>query len=132
MRLRKPAFAGAALVAVLAICALSLASCAGVPAAVLGGLGSAGSAYWAVDKITEVASPIIATACAEYDKARSAANAVLGSGMVPAAYHASVVSIESYGDAACANPPAGDPLSTAIWLGQLAGQVLTLTGAKTG
>ena len=34
---------------------------------------------------------------------------------------------KEYGDAACANPPQGDPLTTAIWLGQLIGQVATLT-----
>jgi hypothetical protein len=39
-------------------------------------------------------------------------------------------SIERFGNAACgpgAAPPKGDPLSTAIWLGQLAGQITTLT-----
>jgi hypothetical protein len=129
MCLKKPVFAGVSLVALLAVAALG--GC-GAPVAVLGGLGSAGSVYTAINSFTAAASPVIATACAEYNTARGAANAVLGSGMVPAAYHASVVSIESYGDAACANPPAGDPLSTAIWLGQLVGQITTLTGAKTG
>ena len=38
-----------------------------------------------------------------------------------------IATTEEYGDAACANPPQGDPLSTAIWLGQLIGQVATLT-----
>jgi hypothetical protein len=30
---------------------------------------------------------------------------------------------------ACANPPSGDALATAIWLGQLVGQIATLTSA---
>jgi uncharacterized protein YceK len=106
----------------------TLAGCAGVPAAVLGGLGSAGSAYLAVDKITEAASPYIASACAEYGKAKAAADATIAAGVAPAAVAARLSSIESFGDAACATPPAGDPLSTAIWLGQLAGQITTLAG----
>jgi hypothetical protein len=112
----------------------TLTGCAGVPAAVLGGLGSAGSAYLAVDKITEAASPYIATACAEYGKAKAAADATIAAGVVPAAVAARLASIESFGDAACATPPAGDPLSTAIWLGKLAGQLTTLAGggAKAG
>ena len=61
----------------------TLAGCAGVPAAVLGGLGSAGSAYVAVDKITEAASPYIATACAEYGKAKAAADATVAAGGCP-------------------------------------------------
>jgi hypothetical protein len=106
----------------------TLAGCAGVPAAVLGGLGSAGSAYLAVDKITETASPYIATACAEYGKAKAAADATVAAGVVPAAVAARLASIENFGDAACATPLAGDPLSTAIWLGGLAGQLTTLAG----
>src|SRR6266851_1694839 len=84
----------------------ALAGCGGVPAAVLGGLGSAGALYTVADKITEAADPYVTKACAEYGK---------------------VTAIESFGDAACANPPSGDPLSTAIWLGNLAGQITTLT-----
>ena len=38
-----------------------------------------------------------------------------------------VAMTEEYGDAACANPPSGDALSTAIWLGTLVGQLATLT-----
>jgi hypothetical protein len=104
-----------------------LSACAGAPAAVLAGMGSAGSAYLAVDKLTEGASPYIAQGCAEYAKAKAAADAVSATGLVPAPTNAKLASIESFGDAACANPPAGDPLSTAIWLGQLAGQLTTLT-----
>ncbi len=105
----------------------ALAGCGGVPAAVLGGLGSAGSVYTAVDKVTEAADPYVAKACAEYATGKAAADAVIGTGLVPAAVTAKVTSIKSFGDAACKKPPAGDPLSTAIWLGKLAGQITALT-----
>jgi len=105
----------------------ALSGCGGVPAMVLGGLGSAGSLYTAVDRIAEAASPFIATACAEYEKGRAAADAAVAAGAVSVADAGKVTAIESFGDAACAQPPAGDPLSTAIWLGQLAGQITTLT-----
>jgi hypothetical protein len=72
------------------------------------------------------ADTTIATACSEYTKAKAAADIVTGTGLLPATVTGKVTSIESFGDAACANPPAGDPLSTAIWLGQLAGQIGTL------
>jgi phage terminase large subunit-like protein len=38
-----------------------------------------------------------------------------------------IATTEEYGDAACANPPSGDALSTAIWFGTLIGQIATLT-----
>ena len=107
----------------------ALAGCAGVPAAVFAGLGAAGSVYTAVDKLTEAASPYIASACGEYGKAKEAVDATIATGVVSSAIADTVVYIESFGDAACgsgAGPPKGDPLSTAIWLGGLAGQ---LTGA---
>ena len=109
----------------------TLAGCAGVPAAVLGGLGSAGSAYLAVDRITEAATPYIAAACGEYGRAKAAADATVSAGAAPAVA-VRLASIESFGDAACgpdAGPPKGDPLSTAIWLGGLAGQLTTLASA---
>jgi hypothetical protein len=109
-----------------------LSACAGIPAAAVGGLGAAGAAgaaYAAVDGLTEEAAPYIAEGCAAYEKARAAADATLAAGVVPPAVAAKVTSIESFGDAACANPPSGDPLSTAIWLGRLAGQIGTLVGA---
>lgn len=106
-----------------------LAGCAGVPAAVLGGVGSAGSVFTAVDKLSEAASPYIVSACNEYAKAKATADATVAAGVVPAAVAAKLSSIESFGDAACANPPNGDPLSTAIWLGHLAGQLTTLATA---
>jgi len=110
----------------------ALSGCGGVPMMVLGGLASAGSLYTTVDKLTEAASPFIATACAEYQNGKAAADAVTAAGLVPVATTSKVTSIESFGDAACGSgsgPLAGDPLSTAIWLGKLAGQLTTLTTA---
>jgi len=104
-----------------------LAGCGGVPAAVLGGLGSAGALYTVADKITEAVDPYVTKACAEYAKGKAAADALVGTGLVPEAVTGKVTAIESFGDAACANPPSGDPLSTAIWLGKLAGQLTALT-----
>ena len=105
----------------------ALAGCGAVPAAVLGGLGSAGALYTVADKITEAVDPYVTKACAEYAKGKAAADAVVGTGLVPAAVTGKVTAIESFGDAACANPPSGDPLSTAIWLGKLSGQLTALT-----
>jgi hypothetical protein len=105
----------------------ALAGCGGVPAAVLGGLGSAGSLYTVADKLTEAADPYVTKACAEYAKVKAAADALVGAGLVPAAVTSKLTSIESFGDAACAKPPSGDPLSTAIWLGKIAGQITALT-----
>ena len=116
------------LVLVFAV-APALSACGGVPAAVLGGIGAAGSVYNAIDRLTETASSYIATACGDYAKVRAAADATLAAGLLPPAVAAKVATIESYGDAVCrpgAVPPAGDPASTAIWLGQLAGQLTTL------
>jgi len=109
---------------------LMLTGCGGIPTAVLAGLGAAGPILNTIGNVTEAIAPVIVTACKEYGRARDAANAVLASGIIPASAHVRVVSIESFGDAACANPPSGDPLSTAIWLGQLVGQIVTLTGVK--
>ena len=105
----------------------ALTGCAGVPAAVLGGFGSAGSVVTAVDNIARATDPYIATACADYQKGRAAADALTTAGVVPRTVAAKVTAIESFGDAACTSPPAGDPLSTAIWLGKLAGQIAALT-----
>jgi hypothetical protein len=107
----------------------ALSGCGGVPAMVIAGIGSAGSVYTVVDKITEATSPLIAAACAEYEKRRAVADALTITGRVPSA---KVAAIESFGDAACGSgsgPPSGDPLATAIWLGELAGQIATLTSA---
>jgi len=110
-----------------ALAAPALAGCGGVPAMVIGGLGSAGSVYTALDKITEAVDPYIAKACDEYQKGKAAADATIAAGVVASTAAGKVASIESFGDAACTAPPSGDPLSTAIWLGQLAGQITTLT-----
>jgi len=105
-----------------------LSGCAAMPG-VLGGIGAAGSVYAAIDRITQATDPYIATACLEYRKGKAAADAMLAAGLVPQGVAAKAVAIEGFGDAACANPPAGDKLSTAIWLGRLAGQLAALTGA---
>jgi hypothetical protein len=115
-----------ALWAVALAAAPALSGCGGVPAMVIGGLGSAGSAYTALDKLAAATVPYIATACAEYEKGKAAADALAGAGRLPGTVSAEVGAIESFGDTACANAPAGDPLATAIWLGQLAGQITTL------
>ncbi|MGC2415634.1 MAG: hypothetical protein WA459_23420, partial [Stellaceae bacterium] len=83
--------------------------------------------YTALDKLTEATDPYIAKACAEYENGKATADATVAAGVVASTVTAKVTSIESFGDAACANPPTGDPLSTAIWLGHLAGQLTTLT-----
>ena len=106
--------------------ALLLAGCTGLIAAgsatgaIGGGLAIANQAAGTVNRTIQVA-------CAEYDKGRAAANAVLATGMLPPDASAKVAVIEEYGDAACAHPPSGDALGTAIWLGQLIGQIATLT-----
>ena len=112
-----------------------LAGCGGVPAAVLAGLGSAGAVYSTIDKVTEAASPVIATACGEYAKAKAVADAAVALGAIPVATVAKLAAIESFGDAACGSgsgPPSGDPAATAIWLGQLAGQLVTLAKPAQG
>jgi hypothetical protein len=55
---------------------------------------------------------------------------VVGTGLVPSGVANKISVIEEYGDAACASPPSGDALSTAIWLGQLIGQIATLTSVE--
>jgi hypothetical protein len=108
-----------------------LSACGGTAAAVLGGIGSAswlaGSAITAADKVSEAASPYIAEGCADYATAKAAADALISAGVLTGSTAAKVASVESFGDAACASPPDGDPLSTAIWLGKLVGQLGTLT-----
>jgi hypothetical protein len=97
-------------------------------AAIGGGLTVANQVAGAVDTT-------IQAACGEYQKGRAAADAVVGTGLVPSEIADKVSTIEEYGEAACANPPSGDALSTAIWLGELVGQIGTLTsvsGASPG
>jgi hypothetical protein len=92
--------------------------------------GAVGGGMAIADRIAGTVDTTIQTACVEYQKGRAAANAVVGTGLVPASVASSVSTVEEYGDAACANPPAGDTLSTAIWLGELVGQIATLTSVK--
>jgi hypothetical protein len=64
-----------------------------------------------------VASDVDATiqkACAEYEKGRVIADAVAMTGLLTADIAGKISVIEEYSDAACANPPSGDALSTAI------------------
>jgi hypothetical protein len=49
---------------------------------------------------------------------------------VPSGIAAKVSVIEEYGDAACTSPPQGDAVSTAVWLGELVGQIGALTTAE--
>lgn len=107
-----------------------LTGCGGVIAA--GSAAGAASGILAV--VNEVANTVdttVTTACGDYQTGRAAANAVVATGLVPAKIAAKIDAIESFGDAACANPPSGDPLSTAVWLGQLVGQITTLTSDLT-
>ena len=94
--------------------------------------GAVGSGLVIANQVASTVDTTIQTACAEYTKGRAAANAVVGTGLVPSDATSKVGIIEEYGDAACANPPAGDALSTAIWLGELVGQIGTLTSSKSG
>jgi hypothetical protein len=112
--------------AIVAVFPLLLSGCGGLIAA--GSAAGALSGGWALaSQVISTADSTIRTACGEYETGRAAAEAVLATGLVPADAKAKVKVIEEYGDAACANPPQGDALSTAIWLGQLIGQVATLT-----
>ena len=109
-----------------------LTGCGGLVAAG-SAAGAAASALALANQVSGTVDTVIQTACSEYQTGKSAANAVVGTGLVPASIAGKVTSIEGFGDAACANPPAGDPVSTAIWLGELVGQITTLTsGAKAG
>jgi hypothetical protein len=101
----------------------------------LAGAGAAletvGAGIAVADRVSSTVDTKIQTACAAYEKAKAAVNAVVATGVVPAGAAGKVRIIEEYGDAACANPPAGDALSTAIWLGTLVGQIATLTSPGT-
>jgi len=88
--------------------------------------GSVGGALAIAEQVSGTIESVIAGACYEYGRERRVADAAVAAGVVPTGAAAKVVSIESFGDAACADPPKGDPLSTAIWLGRLTGQITTL------
>ena len=104
-----------------------------------GGLVAAGSALGAVGTVVNTANqvagtvdPVITTACQESEKGKSAANAVTATGLLSNDVTTKVKSIESFGDAACANPPQGNSAaSTAVWLGQLVGELVALTTPAT-
>jgi hypothetical protein len=90
-------------------------------------IGTVGAGITVANNVASTVDTTIQTACAAYQKGEAAANAVLGTGLVSADAASKVGVIEEYGDAACANPPSGDALSTAIWFGKLVGQIATLT-----
>ncbi|HTW52537.1 MAG TPA: hypothetical protein VME45_11685 [Stellaceae bacterium] len=112
--------------AIAAALLLPLGGCAGLMAAG-SATGAVGGGWALADRIAGTVNTTVATACGEYEKGRAAANAVVATGLVPSDAATKVSIIEEYGDAACANPPSGDALSTAIWLGTLVGQIATLT-----
>jgi len=90
-------------------------------------VGAVGAGIAIANTVSGTVDTTIQTACAAYGKGRVAANAAVGGGLVPAEAAGKARIIEEYGDAACASPPPGDALSTAIWLGTLVGQLATLT-----
>jgi hypothetical protein len=117
------------MIALAVLVGSALSACAPLVAAGAA-TGAVGSGLVIANQVAGVADTTIQTACAEYAKGRAAANAVVATGLVPSAA-AKVGIIEEYGDAACATSPAGDVLSTAIWLGELVGQIGTLTNSKS-
>ena len=92
--------------------------------------GAIGGGLAMANQVASTVDTTIQTACSAYEKGRAAANAVVATGLVPADASSKVGIIEEYGDAACADPPSGDALSTAIWLGTLVGQIATLTSVQ--
>jgi hypothetical protein len=114
------------MIALAVLLGTALGACtpvAGAGAAV----GTVSSGIATANNLTSAVGTTIQTACAAYQKGEAAANAIVGAGVVPADATSKVGIIEEYGDAACANPPSGDALSTAIWLGTLVGQIGALT-----
>ena len=120
-----------AAVVLLVAATLALGACqsAGSAAAIAGGAISAADG---VQQLITAEDRIIVAACADYANGKTTANAAVAAGRAPAGMLAKLVSIEGFGDAACANPPQGDPLSTAIWLGELAGDMKTLVAGGSG
>jgi hypothetical protein len=116
----------------LVLCGLlALGGCGGLVAAG-SAIGAASGVLTIVNTVAADADAVIKDACLAYDTGKAAADAVVNTGLVPANAEVKITSIESFGDAACANPPSGDALSTAIWLGQLIGQISTLADARQG
>ena len=92
--------------------------------------GALGGGLAIANQVAGTVGGTIKTACIVYQKGKSAANAAVSLGAVPADAAKRVAIVEQYGDAACAHPPTGDALSTAIWLGELVGQIATTTNTK--
>ena len=105
---------------------LALAGCTGLVAAG-STVGVIGGGLAVANQVAADVDTTIETACAEYEKGRVVADAILATGLLPSKIAGKVEIIEEYGDAACADPPAGNAVSTAIWLGKLIGQLITLT-----
>lgn len=117
------------IVPVIALC-VAMGTTLGACAPLIGAgaaTGAFGGGLAIIDRIAGTVDTTIQTACGEYQKGRTAANAIVKAGALPATAAKKVAIIEEYGDAACANPPSGNTLSTAIWLGELVGQIATLT-----
>jgi len=106
---------------------LALAGCAGLAAAG-SATGGIGGALMLADRISSSIDSGIGKACAEYQKGRAVAEAIRATGLLPVAATDKIRIVEEYGDAACADPPSGDALSTVIWFGKLTGQLATLAG----
>jgi hypothetical protein len=126
---------GIAPVIVLVVLAgMALGACAplagaGAAAGVLGG------SLALADQVAGTVDAVIETACGEYQKGRTAADAIVATGLTASDVANKVSVIEEYGDAVCGGPPpdgllGGDAVSTAIWLGRLVGQIATLTDTK--
>jgi hypothetical protein len=114
------------MIALAAMLGAALGACA--PLAGAGAaIGTIGTGLTLANNVATDVNSTVQTACTAYNKGEAAANAVVGTGLVPTNLTSKVNIIEQYGDAACANPPSGDALSTAIWLGTLVGQIGTLT-----
>ncbi|HEY1794934.1 MAG TPA: hypothetical protein VGG57_02320 [Stellaceae bacterium] len=110
---------------------MSLGGCGGLVAAG-SALGAASSVLTIANTVAAGADAVVKDACVAYDTGKAATDAVVKTGLVPGEAEAKITSIESFGDAACADPPSGDALSTAIWLGQLVGQIATLADQRQG
>jgi hypothetical protein len=106
---------------------LALGGCTGLIAAG-SAAGAIGGGLAIASQVADSVDTTIRTACGEYEKGRVVADAILEAGLLPPNTAAKVRTIEEYGDAVCAAPPSGNTLSTAIWLGKLIGQIVTLTG----
>ncbi|HZT87395.1 MAG TPA: hypothetical protein VFA12_05450 [Stellaceae bacterium] len=128
-----PPTGGGSMAPVLALvvaASLALSACGAAGTAAIA--GSAVTAAAEAGQLVAATDRVIDKACAEYKKGRAVADAAASFGLLPQAALAKISAIESYGDAACANQPAGDPVATAIWVGELIGDVKTLIGGRSG